>query len=337
MIHSPLRVAILGFGHHAVRRLLPAFALSKETALVGMWRRNQAVAAQDCATHKIAHCFASREELCSSPEVDAVLITSPDAMHLDDALLAIRHGKAVLCEKPVAMNAEQAAAMVSAAKSAGVVFGVAQNFRFNRSVEFMRKQIAAGLVGQPQIAQAQFCYAAQNAPRTWISDGNLACGGPIGDVGVHSVDALRYILQAEVLSVSTMARQDPLSGEVEAYATMQMEMSDGILAHVVSDARSPYRTLLEVVGSDGALTAENGFSVDHPVEVVHRRNGKVLSSTSFDNGDCYVLMLDGFAAAVRGRAEFLATGEDGVRNMQGIDAAYRSWRSGAREAVLTLA
>src|ERR1700754_2139618 len=100
---SPVRFAILGFGLHAVRRLLPAFAESEKTQLVGMWRRDQAAAKQNCADHKIAHCFASAEELCASPDVDAVFITSPDAMHYADTLLALRNGKAVLCEKPVAM------------------------------------------------------------------------------------------------------------------------------------------------------------------------------------------------------------------------------------------
>ncbi len=296
-----------------------------------MWRRNQDAAAKDCATYGIEHCFASREELCASPEVDAVFITSPDAIHLEDGLLAMKHGKAVLCEKPVAMNAGEAAEMVAAAKAAGVCFGVAQNFRYNLSLEFMRKQIADGLVGQPQIASAHFCYAAQNAPRKWIADGALACGGPIGDVGVHSIDALRFILQAEVLNVSTLARQDELSGNVEAYAAMQMEMTGGIFAQVVANARAPYRTLLEVIGSDGVLTAESGFSVDRPVEVVQRKNGQVVSSWTFDNVDGYVRMLDGFAAAVRGGADFLATGEDGVLNMRALDAAYKSWRSGMRE------
>jgi predicted dehydrogenase len=333
MSQPAVRFAILGFGHHAVRRLLPAFARSKDASLVGLWRRNQAAAQEDCATHRIAHCFASREELCASPEVDAVFITSPDAMHLDDAMLAIRHGKAVLCEKPLAMNAAEAGAIAEDARTGGVVCGVAQNFRWNRSVNFLRDQIAAGLIGKPQIAQGHFCYAAQNAPRKWIADSTLACGGPIGDVGVHSIDALRYILKAEVASISTLAAKDERSGDVEAYAAMQLEMTGGVFAHVVSDARSPYRTLLEVTGSDGVLTAENGFSVDQPVEVVHRRSGQVVSTTRIDNSDGYVLMLDSFAGAVRGGAAFAATVEDGVRNMRVLDAAYRGWRSGQREGV----
>jgi predicted dehydrogenase len=333
MSHPPLRFAILGFGHHAVRRLLPAFARSKETSLVGMWRRNQAAAAEDCATHHIPNCFASREELCASPEVEAVFITSPDAMHLDDAALAIRHGKAVLCEKPLAMNAAEAGAIAEDAKTAGVVCGVAQNFRWNLSVSHLREEVAAGLIGRPHFAQAHFCYPAQNAPRKWIADPSLACGGPIGDVGVHSIDALRYILDAEVSSVSTLAAHDDLSGEIETYAAMQLEMTGGGFAHVVSDARSSYRTLLEVTGSEGVLSAESGFSVDRPVQILHRRAGQTVSATEVDNRDGYVLMLDAFASAVRGGAAFAATVEDGVRNMRVLDAAYRSWRSGQREAV----
>src|ERR1700678_3629910 len=129
---SPVRFAILGFGHHAVRRLVPAFLRSEHAALRGMWRRDQVAALQDCANHQIPHCFSTREELCSSPEIDAVFITSPDAMHRDDMLLALSHGKAVLCEKPLAMNSAEAEKMNAAAEASGVLFGVAQNFRYNR-------------------------------------------------------------------------------------------------------------------------------------------------------------------------------------------------------------
>ena len=141
MPQSTVRFAILGFGNHAVRRLLPAFAKTKHARLVGMWRRDQAAARVNCAEYKIERSFASREELCASPDVDVVFITSPDAMHKDDALLAIRSGKTVLCEKPVAMNAAEAREMNDAAKAACVLFGVAHNFRYNRSLEWMREKI----------------------------------------------------------------------------------------------------------------------------------------------------------------------------------------------------
>ena len=333
MTQSRVRFAILGFGHHAVRRLLPAFAKCDQATLSGMWRRDQADALKNCAEYKIPHCFPSREALCSSPEVDVVLITSPDAMHRDDTLLALQHGKAVLCEKPLAMNAAEAEEMANAARVAGRLFGVAQNFRFNRSLEWMKEQIAAGRIGKPQLAHAQYAYPANQAPRKWITDPTLACGGPIADVGVHCIDALRFVLGEDVKSISTVAHKDDASGEVEAIASLQLEMTSGIYANVTANARAPYRTLVEVTGSDGVLIAENGLTVDRPVQLVLRRGGEIVETVTVENGDGYTRMLDGFASAFRGVGSFPASGADGVRNMRALDVAYASWRNGQRVAI----
>jgi 1,5-anhydro-D-fructose reductase (1,5-anhydro-D-mannitol-forming) len=330
---SPVRFAILGFGRHAVRRLLPAFARCEHAVLTGMWRRDQAAAEENCREHGIPHCFASAEELCSSGEVDVVFITSPDAMHRDDTLLALRHGKAVLCEKPLSMHASEAEEMVAAADAAGLLFGVAQNFRYNHTLDWMREQIAAGRIGEPQLARSEFAYPAHTAPRKWINDLDLACGGPIADVGVHCIDSLRYVLDQDVVSVSTLARANAPESRVEAYASLQLLMTGGAFATVTVSARAPYRTLIEVTGSDGVLSAENGLTVDRPVEVQLRRAGDLVESTTLNNGDGYVRMIDDFAQAFRGKGTFRATAVDGLDNMRALDAAYTSWRTGLRESL----
>jgi 1,5-anhydro-D-fructose reductase (1,5-anhydro-D-mannitol-forming) len=333
MTQSQVRFAILGFGHHAVRRLLPSFLRCENAVLSGIWRRDQAAALKNCAEYKIPHCFPTREALCSSPDVDVVFITSPDAMHRDDTLLALRNGKAVLCEKPLAMNAAEADEMNAAAKAAGILFGVAQNFRFNRSLEWMREQIAAGRIGKPQLAHAQYSYPAAQAPRKWITDPTLACGGPIADVGVHCIDALRFVLGEDVSSISTAAHKDEGSGKVEAIASLQLEMTGGIYANVTVSARAPYRTLVEVNGSDGVLIAENGLTVDRPVQLILRRAGELVETVTVENGDGYTRMLDNFASVFQGKGSFAASGEDGVLNMRALDAAYTSWKSALREAL----
>ncbi len=333
MAQSRVRFAILGFGHHAVRRLLPAFAKCELATLSGMWRRDQALASKNSAEYGIAANLPTREALCSSPDVDVVFITSPDAMHRDDALLAFQNGKAVLCEKPLAMTATEAEEMTAAAKSAGVLFGVAQNFRYNRSLEWIREQIAAGRIGQPQLAHAEYAYPASLAPRKWICDPTLACGGPIADVGVHCIDALRFILGEDVTSISTVARKDEASGKVEAIASLQLEMTGGIYANVTASARAPYRTVVQVTGSEGVLIAENGLTVDRPVEIVLRKGGELIETITVENNDGYTRMLDSFAAAFQGEGNFAASGADGIRNMRALDAAYKSWRDGRRESV----
>jgi len=231
------------------------------------------------------------------------------------------------------MTAAEAEEMVNAAKSAGVLFGVAQNFRYNRSLDWMREQISSGRIGQPQLAHAEYAYPASQAPRKWICDPGLACGGPIADVGVHCIDTLRFILDEDVTSISTVARKDEASGQVEAIASLQLEMTGGIYANVTASARAPYRTVVQVTGSEGVLIAENGLTVDRPVEIVVRKGGELIETVTVENNDGYTRMLDSFAAAFLGEGSFAASGADGVRNMRALDAAYTSWRTGRRESV----
>src|SRR5262244_2836659 len=122
-----VRYGILGFGGHAVRRLIPGFERASRSRAIGFWRQDATKAAE--VEQKYGLKFLPEvEALCSSPEVDVVFISSPDAFHLKHVLLALRHKKPVLCEKPLAMNAEECRTMLNAADQAGAKFGVAHCF-----------------------------------------------------------------------------------------------------------------------------------------------------------------------------------------------------------------
>jgi predicted dehydrogenase len=333
-----IRYGILGFGLHAVRRLVPAFNTTQDSTLAGLWRRDREKAQADSVAFGIEHVFSSPDELCASPEIDAVFVASPDALHLPHVLVAANHGKPILCEKPLGMNAGEVESMIAAARDAGVVFGVAQNFRYNRSLTAMRAWIAEGRIGAPVLAHAQFSYEAEKSPRTWIYNPNLACGGPIGDVGIHCVDALRFVLgNTAVTAVSTLARGDANSGAVEAVASTAIEFASGAMGAVTVTTRARYRSLVEVVGESGVLLCENGMTVEHPVQLVLQEHGEIKASETISNADGYTLMLDAFARTIEGRGSYLATGEDGLHNQQVIDAMYRSWRTGMRQSIPPLA
>jgi predicted dehydrogenase len=328
------RYGILGFGHHAIKRLVPAFPGAKDSQLVGLWRRDPAKAKANAAEHSIPEVFATPEELCASPSIDAVFIASPDALHLPDVLLAARHGKAVLCEKPLGMSVDEVEQMLSAAKSAGILLGVAQNMRYYRSLEVIWKWISEGRIGKPQLVNSQFAYSAERSPREWIYDPALACGGPIGDVGVHCIDALRFALEAEVIAVTTLAHKDADSGAVESHAVLGLEFDSGAMGSVTLTTRAEYRTVIEITGESGVISCENGLTVDYDVDVVLRSGGEVVATERVSNADAYTRMLDGFSGWVNGRASYLAPASDGLENQRVLDAAYASWRSGARQAVV---
>src|SRR3954463_3343060 len=106
-----VRFGIVGFGLHAVKRLMPGFALSKNCTVTALSRRDMPQARESAREFKIPLAFDSAAELCRSAEVDAVLVTTPNSLHLKDVLTAIEAAKHVLCEKPLAMNAAEAREM----------------------------------------------------------------------------------------------------------------------------------------------------------------------------------------------------------------------------------
>src|SRR3954468_11047654 len=212
-----IRFGIVGFGLHGDRRLMPGFKLAQNSRVSAVCRRDRQRAEKTAADYNIPHAFTSVEDLCRSRDVDAVLVTSPNNCHLSDVLTAIRFGKPVLCEKPLAMNADEARQMVTAANKAKVLFGVAHVFRFCESTASIRHRIAAEEIGRPTIARTEFSFfAPADHPRKWLHDRSVAGGGPVADIGVHCIDTLRFVLQDEVARVTAIAVKDKRSGDVEA-------------------------------------------------------------------------------------------------------------------------
>jgi predicted dehydrogenase len=328
-----VRYGILGFGLHAVRRLMPGFALAQSCKVAALSRRDLAKARASASEFNIPHAFASAEELCACPDVDAIFVTTPNSCHLADVLLAIKHRKPVLCEKPMGMNADECGRMVEAARAANVLLGVAQVFRFEDSTARMREKVMAGQIGRPVLARSEFSYPGRNHARTWLTDASVAGGGPIADVGVHCIDALRFVLDDEVLRVSARGCSDQDSGQVEAAAILTLEFSRGTLATVMVSIRAEYRTPFEVTGEDGVLRADNGLTVDYPITLQLRRGGNVVETETISNRYAYARQVDMFAAAVEGHGEFPVPGEQGWQNQEVLDAAYRSMKSGSVEDV----
>jgi len=326
-----LRFGIAGFGLHAVRRLIPGFALAQNCKVVALSRRDANEARKNAAQYGIPHVFASTEELCRCPEVDAVLVTTPNVRHLQDVLTAVAAGKPVLCEKPMGMNSDECRRMVEAARNAGVVLGVAQVFRFEESTARFRERVAAGDIGHPIFARSEFSYPGSGHARAWLYNRSMSGGGPIADVGVHCIDALRYILQDEPRRVTAVGGPDEQSGDVEAAAVVTLEFQRGTLATVLVSTRAHYRTPLEIVGDAGVLCADDALNVEHPIKLDLWREGQRVAEETVSNQLAYARQVDAFAAAVEGREVFPVPGEEGWRNQLILDAAYRSLSSGKSE------
>ena len=331
-----IRFGIVGFGLHAVRRLMPGFQLSSNCTVTALQRRDPEKAKASAEEYGIPHFFTSVDDLCRSPEVDAVLVTSPNACHRLDVLTALRRGKPVLCEKPMGMDADECREMVDTAHRLRLLLGVAQVFRFHESTARIRARVQSGDLGRLVFARSEFSFAARTHQRKWLTDRSLAGGGPIADIGVHCIDTLRYILQDEVVRVHARTFSDSNSGEVEAAAILTLQFRAGTLGTVLVSYRAPYRTPLEIVGEAGEIFADDALTVDKPVAIEYHTEDKPVVVEEVDNQLAYARQVDSFAAALEGKAKFPAPGEVGWQNQIILDAAYQSMRSGQMEPVTVI-
>ncbi|HWR15603.1 MAG TPA: Gfo/Idh/MocA family oxidoreductase [Terriglobales bacterium] len=329
-----VRFGIIGFGLHAVKRLMPGFARTSNCKVTALSRRDRQRADECSKQFQIPHAFTSVEELCASPEVDAVLVTSPNACHLSEVLTAAKHGKHILCEKPMGMNAAECREMVEAANKAGVLLGIAHVFRFTETVPYFRQLLATGQIGRPTFAHSDFSFfAPSDHPRKWLHDRSIAGGGPIADIGVHCVDTLRYILNDEVTEVTAVGTTDEYSRDVESAAVMTLRFSKGTLATSSVSFRAEYHSPLSIHGETGVISANDGLAVDFPVTVNLEQNRKIVSQQTFSNELAYAKQADEFANAVQGKATYRCLGEEGWQNQRILDAAFRSMQSGHPERV----
>ncbi|HVO64159.1 MAG TPA: Gfo/Idh/MocA family oxidoreductase [Terriglobales bacterium] len=331
-----IRYGIIGFGLHAVKRLMPGFSLAHNCRVTALSRRDINRARKSAAEFNIPYAFDSAAQICKCTEVDAVFVATPNACHLADVLTAIEHKKAVLCEKPMGMNAGECRTMVEAARNAGVLLGVAQVFRFEDSTTRLRDRLRSGEIGKPIFARAEFSFSARNAARAWLYDSAVAGGGPIADVGVHCIDVLRYILDDEVTHVTGRATSDRESVTVEAAAILTLQFLRGTLATVLVSFRADYRTPLEIIGETGVLRADDALTVERPISVQLRRDGNVVRTEVVSNQYAYARQVDMFADAVEGHSTFAVPGEEGWQNQEILDAAYRSINTGKAESVINV-
>lgn len=188
------RWGILGAGGIAAK-FAAGVAAVEDQVVIAVGSRTQASADRFADRFDILRRHASYEELVSDPNVDAIYVATPHSFHREHTLLALRHGKHVLCEKPFAINAGEAQDMVDEARRSGLFLMEAMWTRFLPIIVEMRRLIADGAIGQVQMIQSDFGFRASFNPASRLFDPALG-GGALLDVGVYPVSLASMLLGA---------------------------------------------------------------------------------------------------------------------------------------------
>ncbi|QKD02024.1 Gfo/Idh/MocA family protein [Mesorhizobium loti] len=262
-------------------------------------------------------------------DIDAAYISTTNELHLEQALAAIKAGKHVLCEKPLALTSADARKMVAAAKAAGIVLGTNHHLRNAGAHRAMRDAIASGRIGKPIAARVFHAVYLPETLQGWRITKPEAGGGVVLDITVHDADTLRFVLGDDPVEVSAFAQAAGMAGSgLEDGAMCIWRFKSGLIAQSHEGFTTRYAdTGFEVHGSEGSLIGRTVMT-QKPIGSVTLRTAKGDEDLSFDREDLYVRSLRQFHAAIRGEGHPSATGEDGVWSLTSAEAALQSAGSG---------
>jgi len=320
-----LRWALIGASDIAATRMVPAMrSLGHDVAVVcsadaeraGAWARSQHIAR---GTDSLEQALA---------DVDAVYISSTNNKHAAQARAAIKAGRHVLCEKPVALTVADALAMVDEAHHAGVVLGTNHHLRNAPVHRTLRTLLQAGEIGRLLAVRVAHAVRLPQRLRGWRIDGSAPGSGVVLDITVHDMDTVRFVTGLEPRTVTAIgAAQD--SGNVVDAVMVAGRLDEDVLlqthdAFTVEHAGTGF----ELHGTDGSLVAVDAMTQDPDGSITLHRSGTTVEIDIPDRDDLYVTGLDAFAAAVRGAGTPAATGEDGVRSLVAALAVAESLTTG---------
>lgn len=348
-------IGVIGTGF-ARKVQLPAFAGCDGAEIVSIASGSAANAESTAKEFGARHFTADWRETASHPDVDLVCITTPPNLHKEMTLLALEHGKHVLCEKPMAMNAVEAGEMLVAAKKAGVLALIDFELRRQPGRQRAYAMIREGEIGK--IRHAKWNFRAPHRgdaslPWNWWSDIKQG-GGALGAINSHIIDSFNWFLDTEVSSVFSQlqshVKQRPYNDGIREVTTddeanMLLRFADSDFAEdatglvSVSMVEQPeYLNRLEIFGTEGAIR------IDHRGELFIAKNAEnEWKVVDVDLGSAVAGAADtGFSRAFRVLAPQIinairsgqtnidqaATFEDGLRVQRVLDAARESNTTG---------
>lgn len=266
----------------------------------------------------IEKAYGSYIELLDSGDIDAVYIPLPNSMHAEWCLKAIERRIPVLCEKPFALNAEQASQIAEASAKSGIPVAEAFMYRFHPLYGKVLETISRGKIGKLSTIFSRFTFMLDD-PESICAKPELG-GGALMDVGCYCVNLSRLITGCEPERAASYS----IGNKVDETMTGMMEFPDGILAHFETGIASFERHYAEIAGTEGAIIINSPWfpGEDEARFIIRTNSGDEIITTPGAN--CYTLELEDFMGAVMNKRPPRWSSNDAVRNMRVIDTLYSS-------------
>lgn len=338
------RWAVAGVGRHSRLYVIPAIAASQLGEVAALVTSRPESAQRFASQWGSPKIYESYGDVLTDPDVDGVFLVTPNDAHRQQVLAAAQAGKHVLCEKPLATSVTDARAMVTACRDAGVKLGTGFHLRHNLVHRRARDLVREGRIGEVRFASVR--YAHRTAPRAsavvptpdsaeipqvaaWRKDPAITGGGAFVGTGSHAIDILRFLTGEELLDVQVRADADEM-GEHNLVATGRM--TGGVIG-TVHGGDLPFPVNESVIsGTLGSVICRGSVgNVGEGSVTLISADGEETWSPPAHN--VYIAESDSFVEAVRSGTEAGASGLDGLRCQEVIQAVYESVRTNRLEPV----
>jgi predicted dehydrogenase len=316
---APLRIGILGAARIAPMALIRPARSVPEVRIAAVAARDATRARAFADKHGVPKVHAGYDALIADPELDAIYNPLPNALHCEWTLRALRAGKHVLCEKPIASNAAEAERMAQAAEASGRVLVEAFHWRCHPLAARMREIVRSGVLGEVRRVEASMCIPLP-LPGDIRYRFDLG-GGATMDTGCYAINLVRFLAEAEPSVESAEVRRS--SPDVDRWMRAELSFEDGRSGRVECSLFSAKLLAVNarVIGSRGRLDVFNPVA-PHLFHRLRVRAGGERRSESVPGEATYTHQLRAFVAHVRGAAKMTTDARDAILNMRVIDAVY---------------
>ncbi|HXN13400.1 MAG TPA: Gfo/Idh/MocA family oxidoreductase [Candidatus Acidoferrales bacterium] len=316
----PIRFGILGAARIAPDALIKAAHNVPEAQVVAIAARDPKRAREFAAANGIPRVLATYDDLVNDPDLDVIYNPLPNSLHCEWTIAALRAGKHVLCEKPLASNAAEAERMARAADESGKILGEAFHYRYHPLADRIRALMTDGTLGRLVNVEGHFSVP---IPETNIRFDWALAGGATMDLGCYPLHMIHYFSGMTPRVIRATAETGPKN--IDIAMDVALELDGGVTARMVCAMKkdSVINATFSARGDRGELRVINPIAPQrgHQLTVktaAGEKNETVPGDTTFTH------QLRAFVKAVRGEAKFPTDGAEGIVNMRVIDDVYRA-------------
>ena len=280
--NTPIRWGILGPGRIATK-FATGLQAAPDAKLVAVGSRNQERAEAFADQFGAPRRHGSYEALATDPEVDVIYVATPHPQHMEATLLCLDHGKAVLCEKPFAMNVGQAERMVASAREKNLFLMEAMWTRFRPAIRKAYELVEGGAIGDPELLQVAVGWGSPFDLSSRLFNKELG-GGILLDGGIYPISLASHFL-GEPIAVASLAHMAP--SEVDDQGGVIFSYESGAMASIVFSSRVTPHATATIVGTQGRIELHEDWH--KPTGLTLRRNDGTSEDFDYplDEGNGY--------------------------------------------------